>query len=154
MTVLEDRELRIRELDANRGRLAAEVRNLSDSLSRCDGLIEDGVYRFYHQSFKVATLYEAAQNALDILRRLSPAGTQLNPWFVAIAEEAQAAWTSPPDLAARNRNWPAAARPVVELAFHCDYFLRQLARTETQEYASLQVLPSGVAAVLELYGLR
>lgn len=150
----EDQDPRIQELDANRRRFAHDIRRLADTFGGRHGIIEDGVYRFYHQSIKVVVLYEAASRSLDLFERLRPGGCRLNPWFQEIVDGAERAWTGPEDLDARNANWIACARPVVELGFHCDYFLRQLVRYEAEEFASLRVLTSGVAAILYLYGLR
>lgn len=150
----ERQDARVQQLDANRRRYAGEIRRLADAFSSQHGVMEDGVYRFYHQSIKVSTLYAMGLQAVDFFTRLCPAGCRIYPWFAEIAEDAKRAWTSPPDLRARNANWTTHARPPVELAFHCDYFLEQLVRYEAEEFASLVVLPSGVAAVLYLYGLR
>jgi hypothetical protein len=144
---------RHRELDAKRHEHAAEIRRLADLWNKT-AIIEDGVYRFYHQSFKVANLLAVANDVYALLGDLCPAGCQLNPWFVEIAEDAEHAWTSAPDLQTRNTHWSRHARPVAEFAFHCDYFLDQLVQYETVEFASLRQLPFGVAAVLELYGIR
>lgn len=145
---------RIQEFDANRRRYADEIQRMAEAFSRQHGVIEEGVYRFYYQSVKVSTLYATALQALDLFARLCPADCQINPWFAEIAEEAKRAWTSPPDMRARNANWTRHARPVVEFAFHCEYFLTQLVRYEAEEFASIAVLPSGGAAILYLYGLR
>lgn len=150
----ESRDPRIQGLDANRQRHAEEIRRLADVFSRPHGIIEDGVYRFYHQSIKVATLYAMASEALDLFERLCPEGCRINPWFLGVAEDGKRAWTDVPDLRARNADWTKHARPVVEFAFHCEYFLKQFVRYHAEEFASLTALPSGVAAILYLYGLR
>lgn len=141
------------QLDAKRREYANEIRRLADLFAKA-GIIEDGVYRFYHQSIKVSHLLAMANEVYVLLKNLSPTGCLLNPWFVEIAEDADRAWNSAPDLQTRNTCWTKHARPVVEFAFHCDYFLRQLVQYESARFASLRVLPSGVAAILELYGIR
>ncbi|MFQ5668493.1 MAG: hypothetical protein ACE5I7_18975 [Candidatus Binatia bacterium] len=148
------RDPRIQELDANRHRQAEEIRRLADVFTRPQGIIEDGVYRLYHQSIKVATVYATAFDALDLFARLCPVRCRINPWFLGIAEDAKRAWTDVPDLRALNADWTKHARPVIELAFHCEYFLKQFVRYETEDFVSLTALPSGVAAILYLYGLR
>jgi len=144
---------RHQELDAKRREYGDEICRLADLFGRA-GIIEDGVYRFYHQSFKISHLLAMANEAYALLENLSPNGCRLNPWFVEIAEDAERAWKSAPDLQTLNAHWTRHARPVVEFAFHCDYFLRQLLRYESVQFASLRLLPSGVAALLALYGIR
>jgi hypothetical protein len=53
-----------------------------------------------------------------------------------------------------NADWTGHARPLVEFALHCEYFLKQLVRYDAEDFAPLARLPSGVAALLCLYGLR
>jgi hypothetical protein len=43
------------------GRHAAEIRRLADLWNKT-AIIEDGVYRFYHESFKVANLLAVAND--------------------------------------------------------------------------------------------
>ena len=144
---------RYRELDARRHEYAAEIHRLADLWNKAE-IIEDGVYRFYHRSFKVANLLAMANEVYALLRGLCPAGCRLNPWFVEIAEDAERKWTTASDLKTRNAHWTRHARAVVEFAFHCNYFLGRLVQYESLEFASLRLLPSGVAAILELYGIR
>ena len=47
---------------------------------------EDGVYRFYHQSFKVFGLQDHTTRIVETLQSLLP-GRPLNPWFVQIVKE-------------------------------------------------------------------
>ena len=73
----------------------------------------------------------------------------LNPWFVEIV----AAGTGSTFSTEHNSDWTRVTRPILEAFFHARYFLEMAVR-----YASLEAppapLPSGYAALLELYGLR
>ena len=109
---------------------------------------EDPVYRFYHQSFKVYGLQAQTKKMVEQLRKLSPS-TELNPWFLDIVE----AGTGKTFRLEDNTQWTAITRPILEAFFHARFFLEMASR-----YGSIQKppqsLPSGYAALLDLYGLR
>jgi hypothetical protein len=48
--------------------------------------MEDGVYRFYHQSFKVYAVQELIEEAVELLQSLLP-GRPMNAWFRPIVSE-------------------------------------------------------------------
>ena len=110
--------------------------------------LEDPVYRFYHQSFKVYYLQERTTAIVKLLASLA-SERPLNPWFAAIVAEGTGKTFTPAD----NARWPEATRPIVEAFFHARFFLEMAVR-----YAGLDApprpLPSGYAALLYLYGLR
>src|SRR3954467_15671193 len=47
---------------------------------------EEGIYRFYHQSFKVFPLQSGTDSMVEVLRSLLP-GRSLNHWFSQIIAE-------------------------------------------------------------------
>jgi hypothetical protein len=53
-----------------------------------------------------------------------------------------------------NARWPEAAGPIVEAFFHARYFIDMATRYAGRFEIPPRVLPSGWAALLELYGLR
>lgn len=112
---------------------------------------EDGVYRYYHQSFKVYSLQGAVERAQRLFQELAPTGAALNPWLVAICEDACAHRFDP---ARSNRHWQEETRPILEAFWHCRYFLRQLARYGRELEVPPRTLPYGWAAVLCLYDIR
>ena len=109
---------------------------------------EDPVYRFYHQSFKVYGLQGSTQSIVQRLQALAP-DRPLNPWFVQIVQAGTGKGFKHED----NERWIEATRPILEAFFHARFFLEMAVR-----YADLQeppqVLPSGYAALLYLFGLR
>ena len=109
---------------------------------------EDPVYRFYHQSFKVYGLQGSTQSIVQRLQALAP-DRPLNPWFVQIVQAGIGKVFKRED----NERWIEATRPILEAFFHARFFLEMAVR-----YADLQelpqVLPSGYAALLYLFGLR
>lgn len=109
--------------------------------------IEDGVYRFYHQSFKVFYLQGHTRTIVEALRRL---GTIKHEWFEAIINDGTGL-TFNTDT---NSKWLEVTRPIVEAFFHAKYFLDMVVKYGKELVEPTQMLPSGWAAVLYLYGLR
>ena len=109
---------------------------------------EDGVYRFYHQSFKVYSLQQKTKTIVERLQALAP-DRPLNPWFVQIVEAGSEKEFRVED----NSRWTEVTRPILEAFFHARFFLEMAVR-----YAKLETpprtLPSGYAALLYLFGLR
>ena len=132
---------------ANLRRRAAELDGLLESCSDHWGF-EDPVYRFYHQSFKVYALQGKTREIVRVLEELAPE-RPLHRWFLEIVELGTGREFEPE----HNADWTGVTRPILEAFFHARYFLEMAVR-----YASLKPppnpLPSGYAALLELYGLR
>ncbi len=147
--------------EAARGRQRAEavlLRHAKERLEDLDVLLdsfrqaeEDGVYRYYHRSFKVYALQALVREALAVLRELAPSGCTLDGSFASIC---RAALEHDFDIGRSNANWDPETRPILEAFWHCEYFLEQLARYGRELSEPSGSLPSGWAAVLELYGVR
>lgn len=134
------------ELLANLRQLLPELRELVEWL---DGGEEDGIYRFWHYSFKVYGLQDDTERIVELLDRARPEGTTLNPWFrTIVAQGTGKRWTRD-----HNDRWLEETRPIVEAWFHAAYFARMALRYADLEYAP-RWMPSGWAALLELYGIR
>lgn len=112
--------------------------------------LEDGVYRFYHQSFKVYNrLQPHIIEITDALQQLLP-GQKLNNWFAEIVT----AGTREEFTSEHNRNWTQHTRPIVEAFFHAHFMLKMVCKYGRELTESPQMLPSGWAAVLYLFNLR
>ena len=109
---------------------------------------EDPVYRFYHQSFKVFRLQETTREIVAALQGLLP-DCALNPWFLQIVGEGTGRQF---DMSC-NKDWPHHTRPILEAFFHARFMLEMAVRHADLEEPP-QMLPSGWAALLYLYGLR
>jgi hypothetical protein len=110
---------------------------------------EDGIYRFYHQSYKAYRLQHWTLAVVEALRDLAP-HLALNPWFLEIVREGTGKEF---DLKA-NRRWLQETRPIVEAFFHSRYFLEMLLKYGTDRSDPPEnPLPSGWASVLYLYNL-
>ncbi len=109
---------------------------------------EDSVYRFYHQSWKVYGVQESTQAIVDRLRALVPKRPLTHRF-----EEIVTAGTGKRFATEHNARWNEETRPIIEAFFHARYFLEMAVR-----YAGLDEpptpLPSGYAALLELFDLR
>ena len=110
---------------------------------------EDGIYRFYHHSFKVYSLQEMTSATVAALQSLAPERT-LNESFMAIVRDG----TGKTFEREPNGRWLAVTRPIVEAFFHAHYFLEMAVRYGKQLQHPPRQLPSGWAAFLYLYNLR
>jgi hypothetical protein len=130
--------------------LRRERGELEKLLSECSNHwgYEDPVYRFYHQSFKVYGLQGRTESIVQKLQALAP-DRPLNPWFVQIVQ----AGTGKVFKIEDNERWTEVTRPILEAFFHARFFLEMAVRYAVLEKPP-QLLPSGYAALLYLYGLR
>jgi hypothetical protein len=136
---------------------------IKTNLESIDGLAaklsweEDGVYRYYSQSFKVFGLQNLIEQALAIFQHVAPDGTQLNDSFVSTCQTALEHRFSFErtkfDMDEMNANWQAWTRPILVAFWHCSYFLRMMARYGRELEEPSKVMPSGWAAIRGLYGL-
>jgi len=110
---------------------------------------EDFVYRFYHHSFKVFGVQSMTSTIVATLRELLPE-SEMNADFVAIVD----AGTGHTFQAEVNATWAASTRPLVEAFFHARFMLEMVVQYGRTLETPRQLLPSGWAAVLYLYGLR
>lgn len=159
---------------ANASHLLSRIK---DRLPRLEKLLEDvgghwcredGIYRFYHQSFKVCYLQTATLQIVEALRELWPE-RELNAWFQQIVAEGTVGAAPPlkrdddplvlgaPIPAfdySWNADWLAKTRPIVE-AFGHAHFMLEMAVKYGREIENVEaVLPSGWAALLYLYDTR
>ena len=120
---------------------------------------EDGVYRFYHGSWKVFRLQEATLEIVAALQSIVPE-RKLTGYFVTIIQEG----TGKSFNKETNRRWVKETRPIVEAFFHARYFLEMAVKygkeldlventhpENIEEKCNVARLPSGMAALLCLY---
>jgi len=141
-------------------RLLSNIRAQLPQLQKLLYSYEDPIYRFYHHSFKVYNIQAQTQQLVGALESVAPAPNKdanftgkLNSWFLEIVRDGGAfdhkAWKH-----SHNQEWLQHTRPMVEAFFHAHYAL-QMAVKYAQEFETLpHGLPSGLAAVLEIYNLR
>lgn len=133
------------------GALKRELPRLRELLAEVNEhwCYEDGIYRFYHQSYKVYGLGQKTKQIVEALRSLAPEN-ELNPCLAEILAQGT-------DIAfdrEHNRRWTEVTRPIVEAFMHAKYFLEMAVKYGTELDAPPRMMPSGWAAFLYFYGLR
>lgn len=110
---------------------------------------EDGVYRFYHQSFKVYHLQSQTTRITAALQTLLP-DRPMNEWFREIVAEG----IGKSFEQSHNEDWLRHTRPIVEAFFHAQFFLRMACKYGQELDEIPNPMPSGWAALLYLFDLR
>ena len=144
---VDDRQ-EVQQIFAN---LCASLPELEKLLRDCQSHwgYEDGIYRFYHHSFKVYSLQETTSAIVAALQSLAP-DRKLNESFIDIVRDG----TGKTFEREHNRRWLEVTRPIVEAFFHAQYFLEMAVRYGKKLEQPPRQLPSGWAAFLYLYNLR
>ena len=108
--------------------------SLAELLARVDDHwgAEDGIYRYYHHSYKVFRLQDLTTEIVEVVRH----GTGKT---FSIED---------------NRRWSEVTRPIVEAFFHARFFLQMAVRYGHDLGYAPRSMPSGWALLLHLYGLR
>jgi hypothetical protein len=134
------------------------LQNIKQRLPQLDELLvkaehsfemEDGVYRFYHQSFKVYGLQKLTEQICKALQELLP-DRPMNKWFAEIIAQG----TGRQFELSHNEDWLRNTRPILEAVFHAHYFLKMACKYGRELETSPNMLPFGWAAVLYLFDLR
>ena len=112
---------------------------------------EDGIYRFYHTSFKIyGLLQNCTERMVILLRSLSPDKKPLDDFFEEIVEEGtKQRW----DIT-HNKTWTIHTRPILEAFFHARYFIEMMIAHGSELEQPPCLLPSGWASILTLYNIR
>jgi len=137
------------ELWDNIKRDLPELRKLQKETREMFGL-EDLVYRFYHHSYKAYHARGITRDIVSALERLAPEGTEICSEFRKIVDDG----TRENFSTAYNKDWDRHVRPVINALFHATYFLDMAVKYGGRYKKEPKLLPSGYAALLELYGLR
>ena len=112
---------------------------------------EDRIYRFYHGSFKVYDLQQDTIQAVTLFRDI---GQSVNGQLCTRFEEIVAAGTGITFSGEHNKDWSRYIRPQVEAFLHAKYFVEMMVMHGRAMDQVSHVLPSGWAAILELYRQR
>lgn len=110
---------------------------------------EDLVYRFWHQSFKVYALQPVTLSIVDALRACAPE-LGLCAWF----EQIVLSGTGKTFEMSHNDDWLAHAKPIVDAFFHARFMLGMAVKYGHELEQAPGLLPSGWAALLELFQIR
>jgi hypothetical protein len=139
-----------RELLSNIQTRLPELEKLFDKMNS-HWHYEDPIYRFYHQSFKVYGIQGRTKEIVDALRSVAPNGAELCDYFGEIYRDGVRGEQFKRE---HNQNWTAHTRRFVEAFFHARYFLEMAVKYGRELKESPNLLPSGWAALLCLYGIR
>ncbi len=110
----------------------------------------DLVYRIWHQSFKVYGIQDLTLRIVSALEAIAPENCELDERFRQIIAER----TGKAFEYEHNQRWLAETRPMLEAFWHADFMLRMAVRHARELDQAPNLLPSGWAALLYLYGLR
>ena len=111
--------------------------------------MEDGIYRFYHGSFKVYVLQGLTEECCKALQSLLP-DRPMNIRFREIVAEG----TGKDFETSDERDWLRETRAILEAFFHAHYFLKMTCKYGRELETLPDALPSGWALVLYLFDLR
>ncbi|TRZ81615.1 hypothetical protein D4R86_02375 [bacterium] len=135
------------------------LQNIKNNMSELEGLLEhisghwryeDLIYRYYHHSFKVYFIQQHTEDMVALFLKLCPNEKGLNNKFVEIFEAGRGKSFKMED----NQNWNEVCAPMVEAFLHAKFFLEMIVKYGKQYEEAPDMLESGWAAVLILYGLR
>ncbi len=114
---------------------------------------EDLMYRFYHCSFKVYRIQDLTKELVKQLEKISPQDNEKikNEMFLEIISKGAGniSWERE-----HNKEWGKTCRPFLEAFFHSRYFLEMVVKYGKRYETIPEVIDSGWAALLELYGIR
>jgi hypothetical protein len=138
----------VRTLLAN---LRAHLPELEALLAECNAewAVDDGVYRFYHQSFEAYLIQTLTLRVVDALQALAP-NRPLNRWFTQIVSEGSRKTFRFED----NQRWLEVTRPIIEAFFHARHLLTVAVQSARELQEPPALLPTKWATVLYLYDLR
>ena len=145
----------VREYRENANTLLRNIKQhlpkLEEMLAHVEGhwCMEDGFYRFYHQSFKVYHLQPLTEGICEALQALFP-DRPMNRWFTEIVAQG----TGREFEMSHNQDWLRHTRPILEAFFHAHYFLKLAVKYGKELDSAPDCMPSGWAAVLYLFDLR
>ncbi len=112
---------------------------------------EDGMYRFYHQSYKVYDLQGLTTLMVELFQQIAQEiGRELNPWFAEIVTEGTGITFEPE----HNMHWLAHTRSIVGSFLHAKCFLEMMINHGLTMETVLPPFKSGWAAILLLYNQR
>lgn len=144
------------------GGLAKDIKLLIDIKAKMPQLLElqkfcdsewtgeDGVYRFYHHSFKTYSLQSYTKKIVAFFRTFHPEGEPLNSMFEAIIKDGTGReWEH-----SHNQAWMANTRPIVEAYLHAKWMLDMMIKYGQMLDCAPSLLPTGWALVLYLYNMR
>ena len=115
----------------------------------CHWAYEDGLYRFYYQSFKVYGLQQYTLEIITALTAIAPEGKPFTEFF----QQVTASGTGRKFAYEVNDRWIEETAPIVQAFLHARYFLEMAIKYATLDEPP-QPMPSGWAGMLCLFDIR
>ena len=132
-------------------RIKARLPELEELARRLEEAEEDGIYRFYHGSYKVFYLQDPVKAVFTLIKEI---GGESDPPNFEYARIVDAGTAHEFQGERTNANWDAETKPILEAIWHTKYFINMMVRYAKELETVEMPLESGMAAVLYLFELR
>jgi hypothetical protein len=146
---LHERECLERILLQNMHKSASDLQQLLDEAND-RWTHEDGIYRFYHQSFKVFDLQSQTDRMTAALRTIAPQDQPFCELFQRMLRNGTGRTFKLED----NASWFDTVSPIVFAFLQARYFIEMAVRYAKELEEPPQPMASGWAALLCLYDIR
>jgi hypothetical protein len=137
-------------IDALFLRIKARLPELESVERDLEEIEENGIYRFYHGSYKVFYLQDPVKAAFALIEEIGGESDPPNSEYARIVE----AGTTHQFTATTNENWNAETKPILEAFWHTKYFVNMMVKYGKKLEKVERALQPGMAAVLYLFELR
>lgn len=137
-------------IDALFLRIKARLPKLESVARDLEEIEENGIYRFYHGSYKVFYLQDPVKEAFTLIKEIGGESDPPNFEYARIIE----AGTAHQFTATTNENWEAETKPILEAFWHTKYFVNMMVKYGKELEKVERALQPGMAAVLYLFELR
>ena len=148
-------EARYKKHDILLANIKANLTELKELLAEAIKYEEDKVYRFYHGSFKVYWIQGMTRKIVDALEKISPHEGETKKVFHQDFEQIIKDGCSGREWKHEdNMRWFEVTTPFLNAFFHAKYFLEMAIKSGNDLDEAPNVMPSGWAALTELYRIR
>jgi hypothetical protein len=131
-------------------RIKAHLPELEEVASELEEAEENGIYRYYHGSYKVFNLQNPVKDAFTLIKKI---GGEDDPPLHDYAQIVEAGTAH--DFGEKtNANWDAETKPILEAFWHTKYFVQMMVKYGKKLEKVEMPLDYGMAAVLYLFELR
>ena len=127
---------------------ATGIEELARTLEKAE---ENGVYRFYHGSYKVFHLQRPVKKAFALIKEI---GGEADPPHFGYARIVEARTAHDFQEERTNANWDVETKPILEAFWHTKCFVNMMVKYAKELEKVEMPLDYGMAAVLYLFELR
>ncbi len=112
-------------MDALLVRITARLPELEELARTLEKAEEDGVYRFYHGSYKVFYLQDPVKRAFALIKEI---GGEADPPHFGYARIVEAGTAHDFQEERTNGNWDVETKPILEAFWHTKYFIKMMVK--------------------------